>query len=534
MYKVLLVDDEVLIREAISENTKWTELGFTLMGTCKNGKEAVEFIKKDPPDLLLTDIYMPHMDGIELTEYVYNHYPDIKVIIISGYDEFEYAQKAMRFQVLDYILKPVTARELSELLQKVKKKLDEENRHKADLTKIRSAFVRNQPLLQARCLESLLKGMVDPQDLTSKMQEYDITLTGPYYVTALIEGDDVSEFVGDAQGQGTGLAYFSIFNIAEEIMDQCKGGITFQNAEEKTVLIFEGRYNIAGKAMEICEKIQTAIMDYVKIKTTIGLGTVVDSLAALPKSYDETMRAAAYKFQLGTNQVISAGSLERVGAYGSVAVKSYAGKIALAMKQNDEKEIEKNVSEFIAELRKTMRSRRQSILYIQNMIMTILELSGSTELDENMVSSAEKELLDSIFEKEHLSEIGRDIVSFCCKLAENMQEEREDICMRQARMAQNYIEENYRDSSISLHSVCSYLAISTSYFSAIYKKYTGETFVETLTKKRMEKAKQLLETTSKKTYEVAEDVGYSDPHYFSSTFKKITGCTPTEYAKKKR
>ena len=123
MYKVLLVDDEALIREAISENTKWNELGYELVGACKNGKEAIEKIKENPPDLLLTDICMPYVDGMDLTKFVYENYRDTKVVIISGYDEFEYAKNAVKYQVVEYILKPITALELSETLKKVREKV---------------------------------------------------------------------------------------------------------------------------------------------------------------------------------------------------------------------------------------------------------------------------------------------------------------------------------------------------------------------------------------------------------------------------
>ena len=122
MYKVLLVDDEALIREAISENTRWKELGYELMGTCKNGREAIERLDQEEADLVLTDICMPYVDGMELTRYLYEKHKGVKVIIISGYDDFEYAKTAVKYQVMDYILKPITAKELAQTLTRVKEK----------------------------------------------------------------------------------------------------------------------------------------------------------------------------------------------------------------------------------------------------------------------------------------------------------------------------------------------------------------------------------------------------------------------------
>ena len=125
MYKALLVDDEALTREAISENIPWKDLGFELIASCENGQEAMERMKETVPDLLLTDIYMPYVDGIELARYVYENHPDMKTVIISGYDEFEYAKQAVRYQVMEYILKPVTPSELMEVLLRAKESLDE-------------------------------------------------------------------------------------------------------------------------------------------------------------------------------------------------------------------------------------------------------------------------------------------------------------------------------------------------------------------------------------------------------------------------
>ncbi len=144
----------------------------------------------------------------------------------------------------------------------------------------------------------------------------------------------------------------------------------------------------------------------------------------------------------------------------------------------------------------------------------------TSSLNETELFQEERELLNTIYSKEHISEIGEDLISFCLHLAEGLKDQKDSYCKKQAVMAQDYIEKNYGNPDISLNSVCAHLAMSTSYFSSIFKAYTGETFIEALTKKRIEKAKSLIENTSMKTYEIAGQVGYSDPHYFSSSFKK--------------
>ena len=128
MYRILLVDDEALIREAVSENVKWEEYGYELAGSCENGREALEFIEKNPVDVVLTDICMPYMDGMELSEKLSEGYPSIKIIILSGYDDFDYAKKAIKYGVKEYLLKPITAEEMGEALLALKAEMDKEKK----------------------------------------------------------------------------------------------------------------------------------------------------------------------------------------------------------------------------------------------------------------------------------------------------------------------------------------------------------------------------------------------------------------------
>lgn len=534
MYKVLLVDDEALTREAISENTKWNELGYELTAACKNGKEAIEKIKENPPDLLLTDICMPYVDGMELTQFVYENYRDTKVVIISGYDEFEYAKKAVKYQVVEYILKPITAMELSDTLKKVREKLDDERMQNQNIQKIKGAYISNLPLLRGRFLNSLLAGSIPGGNLKEKLADYNIRLSGKRFMTAIVLGDDFTPFLSQEENIKPELAYFAIYNISQEIMEQYGLGVTFQDIEERTILVFGGEPGLEKRALGVCEEIQKAILKFLKIECTIAVGQVVDCLEKLYLSFTDTKRALEYKFLLGGNQIIYAANLRGPNAQLGVDVPRYVSKIVLGIKTGNEEDIRRNIEEFVEDIREAYVTKNRSIFYIQNAILSIMNALDTSAMNETLVFAEERELLNAIYNKEQLSGIGEDLSAFCVDIARNMKDQKDSYCKKQALMALDYIEKNYGNADISLNTVCSYLAMSTSYFSSIFKAYTGETFIEALTKKRMERSKQLLENTSKKTYEIADEVGYSDPHYFSSTFKKVTGMTPTEYAKKMR
>lgn len=535
MYKVLLVDDEVLIREAIGQNIRWNEMGFELLKSCENGREAMEVIQRTTPDLVLTDICMPYVDGIELARYIHENCPDTLTVIISGYDEFDYAKQAVRYQVMDYILKPITPAELTEMLQKARVSLDEKHARTKTLKKLKGAYQSNRPLLRGRFLNSLLRGDQRPEDLEEKMKEFEISLPGPFYNTAIVEGDDLSPFLNQYKGVRDELALFSICNIAQELVEQKGIGAVFQNMDAKTVVIFHGETREALHDMVETglEEIQTVIRELLLIETTIGVGEPAAALTGLYQSFEKAKAALELRWLLGGAQILRSGMLDASRST-PIDVIHWAERVLSCVKAGSGNEIEGIIREFAQEIREARISRDRSIIYMQNLLLTVVNSADLAEDQEALIFKEEKELMNRLYSYEHLRDMATDVISICRNIAKLRSEQRDSYGKKQAMRALEYIEQNYMKSDVSLNSVCSHLAMSTSYFSTLFKTHTGETFIEALTRKRMEKAKSLLENTSKRAYEVAEEVGFSDPHYFSISFKKATGKTPTEYAKEKR
>ena len=537
MYKVLLVDDETLIREAISENIQWEEMGFSFMGACENGKQAIEAIEKEQPDLLLTDINMPFVDGMELTKFVYENYPDTKVIIISGFDEFEYAKNAVKYQVLEYILKPITPMEFSETLLRVKKMFDERKENQRDMKKIRSAYVSNLPMVQGRYLHNLLNGTVDYSKLQDKQEELRLNLDANCYNTALVEGDNLEPFTSQYANVKDELALFAIYNITAELIASENCGIAFQGIDEKTAILFMGDEEemLKLKIKQILPKIHQAVEEFLQIQVTIAVGKTVSRLEELPDSFAKTKSALEYKFMLGGNQTIEAEEYEEIrNSAKHVDIFEWASQIATTIRTNKIEEIAQRTEQFIEQVKTSYVNKNRSFVYVQNLVLSVINLLELPEELEEEIYGQERNFMKQIYECENLDEIElrlRGTFRYICNLMSN---QRDSYGKRQAMMALEYIEKNYADSTVSLNSVCTALAMSTSYFSSIFKNYTGETFIESLTKKRMEKAKILLEQGNLKTYEIAEAVGYSDAHYFSVAFKKMVGKTPTEYAREVR
>ena len=537
MYKVLLVDDETLIREAISENIQWEEMGFSFMGACENGKQAIEAIEKEQPDLLLTDINMPFVDGMELTKFVYENYPDTKVIIISGFDEFEYAKNAVKYQVLEYILKPITPMEFTETLLRVKKMFDERKESQRDMKKIRSAYVSNLPMVQGRYLHNLLNGTVDYAKLDEKQEELRLNLSAGCYNTALVEGDSLEPFTSQYANVKDELALFAVYNITAEIVASENCGIAFQGTDEKTAILFMGdeEESLKIKMKQILPKIHQAMEEFLQIQVTIAVGKSVKRLEELPDSFAKTKSALEYKFMLGGNQIIEAEEYEEIrNSAKHIDIFEWASQMATTIRTNKIEEISQKTEQFVEQVKLSYVNKNRSFVYVQNLVLSVINLLELPEELEDEIYSQERNFMKQIYECENLDEIElrlRGTFRYICNLMSN---QRDSYGKRQAMLALDYIEKNYADSSVTLNSVCTALAMSTSYFSSVFKNYTGETFIESLTKKRMEKAKILLEQGNLKTYEIAEAVGFSDAHYFSVAFKKTVGKTPTEYAREVR
>ncbi|HOO29001.1 MAG TPA: response regulator, partial [Lachnospiraceae bacterium] len=300
MYKVIFADDEILIREAVSENTPWSEAGFKLTGTAENGRDAIALMEKDCPDLLLTDIRMPIMDGLELSSYVQKHFPDTKVMILSGHDEFEYAKRALKYGVSEYILKPITSQELCEELKKIKEKLDALKCERENVRKIQRAYQNNLPMLRDLYLNRVIEGNSSRNDLPEQLTHFNVKLYGGYQAVCMAVKEDSSEFFSKYKDMNRDIIEFAIYNIAHEIMEDYEQANCFRNMNDQTVFICTA--DTEKKLQEMIEKIGESIIfemnKCMKTKVSILVGTTVKQPYEWQVSYENAKLAEEFRFLL--------------------------------------------------------------------------------------------------------------------------------------------------------------------------------------------------------------------------------------------
>jgi two-component system response regulator YesN len=531
MYKILIADDEAMVREGIRDMMNWHELGYELVGAFENGREVIRALDDLHPDVVLTDINMPFVDGLELSRYLFEHFPRTKVIILTGYDEFDYAQQALKLKVHDFIVKPNTAQELREILSKVKEDLDEEARKLDSLSQLKMQLRESLPLLRERCLNQLVSGSLHSHAWEEKLAYLNICLQGPYYLAAIIDMDDHGELIKVHPGNESDLLYFAVYNISGEIVGKEGLGIVFQNYNEKTIVLLCGDHPdpLRDKAMEIFEEISHAVKKYLMFTVSIGVGDVCGSLKEISTSYKRAVSALDYRFLLGKNRVIRISDMEGTSHSVSSSNKQHDRMLVSAMKTGTPQELEQSIASIIQYLKESYLSINRCYIHIQQLIISIINTLHELGIDENQLHEPAMHPLTAIYQLNTLDEVEAWLQTYCAQASRFILEQRDSYSKVQAQKAEAFIMEHYMDVNISLNAVCKHLNMSTSYFSSLFKNYTGETLVSYLTRVRVEKAKELLKHTDLKSYAVADRVGYADPYYFSSIFKKATGMTATEY-----
>ena len=538
MYRILLVDDEILVRDAIKENIDWKSIDCELVGDCENGKQAAEFVQEHPVDIVLTDILMPYMDGMELSHFLHDNYPDIVIVIFSGFGEFEYAKKAIQYGVSEYLLKPVTAMELTGVIEKMKQKVDQQRREKSKMDKLAQnseKYRKNEQIIRSKNMEALVNCTTDVNKTIQRLSEMGIDISAASYRVALFDIDLYSGMykLDTEKRQESALMAFVLFNISDEIVTREKAGIAYQEGNNRVGILFQETWsrNFTSKTKEICREIQQKTKEVMGFDVSMGIGKWVKKPEELIQSHDMAAQTLQYRYLLGGNLLID---MEEQHPAQEINLDESLADLKEFMKTGQKEQVDQTLATIEEAIRQALMEKSRACMYLQQVIRTMDNACEDVSADMNRIREDRDELLRQVTDQKSFEDACKVVQKHTDRIFEILSEMNTSSSERQARLAIDYIQKNYMDPDLSLNSICSYLNISTSYFSTIFKDETGETFTEVLIRTRMEKARELLEKTTMKNYEIAEKVGFSDPHYFGISFKKMTGCTPTEYAREKR
>lgn len=549
MYKLILVDDEEEVRKGVLERIQWSKLGFEIAGEAENGKEALEIAEKVLPDVVITDIKMPFMDGITLCQKLKDKFPTTKVIILTGFDEFEFAKKAIQLNVMEYVLKPISAEELSEVLRKVKNRIDDDIASKEDLQNLKEHYRKSLPVLREKFLSNLIRNTIAVREIEEKSKNYGLNLQGNDFLVSIISIDfynisdrgnsseyaELKEHELFSRAADKELMKFAVLNIAEEIVNKYSLGIIFLHNDQIIILSVEKQANkeeLLEATLGILEEIRYSIEKYLKFTVTIGVGSNCKEIVNLNYSYDNAFKALEYRPLLGNNRIIYIEDLEPQSEQrvGFDELKERA--LTSSLKLGNTSEIKETLDYLFKEIIDAKASFNDYQIYLLEIVTTILKVAKDMKVNMDSVFGSNFNLLVEMYKLNDIRGLKEWITVICIKIMGHIAIERQDSCKLLVNKAKEYVESKYFENDLTIEKTCKHLHISPTYFSTIFKRETKLTFIAYLTQVRMNTAKDLLRRTDLKFFEIAEKIGYSEPNYFSYCFKKNYGISPSEYRNK--
>lgn len=527
LYRILLVDDEEEVRRGIIRKMEWEKLGFEVAGDAENGEEALEKVEQLQPDVVITDIRMPYMDGLTLTRRIREKYPSIRVLIFSGYDDFEYAQQAIKLHVTEYILKPVNVEELSEILTRVRENLEEEIKQRRDIDSLRESYLGNLPILRELFLNDLVRGEADESAVVPKLREYGIDiLDACRWVAAVIHVERA-----DAQTLALPreLIPISVRGLVEDSLRGYYRFAVFNSMDEITVIVAIDEDNsqtgLSNLLHDICKECRRVL----EVAITAGVGYSCETLPEISRSYESAVDALGYRAIVGTGRPIYINDVEPVGKGKLQFHDRDEEELVAAIKFGTPDKIDGVIRALSARMEDAKVHTRQYQVYMLSIANCMIRLTQQYDLDIDVMFDASgqyAEVLEGICRREEFADR---ITVIACRMNEVMNRERDNTTRRVIQEAKEYIREHYADPELSVETLCRHLHMSPAYFSTVFKKETGQAYVNYLTEVRLKKAVELLNETDDKTYMIAQKVGYQEQNYFSYVFKKRYGVSPTKY-----
>lgn len=534
MFRMIVADDEQMVLNGIKRVIPWEEYNIEIIAEATDGQDAYDLCLKLHPDILFTDIRMPLMDGLEVAMRLNEQESDIKIIIFSGAQDFEFAKTALNIDVEGYILKPIKVNELKQVVNKVINRINMERSREQKMQQMVNQLHENMALMKEKFLRNLISGSYsNKEDVDDKLEYFQITMGScEDLLVAIAQIDDYSKSIRDHSEEEKQLLCFSINNTLNEIVASQETGFCFTVSENEFVIIFlDVQKNI--RYLDICEEIIQYIGKLYGLTVSIGLGNPVMDVLQLPKSYKSAKDALQYKFYSGKGSLLSIADVDKInGISKDMRNVEYSNlyeaenKLVSHVRMGDGTAVTRIIDEIFNNLAEA------PVDYIVYCCIEAVSIASRAiyELGDNIdtIVGKRSRILDDINRMEDVFDLKTYMNSVFGKMAGYFSVKYEQRNRRMIEKINKLIEQNYME-DIDLKNISSEVYLSPNYISLIYKKVTGESVIEHLTRLRMEAARELLRTTDLKIYEIAVRVGYENQYYFSSVFKKYNGMHPMKF-----
>ncbi len=521
-YRILLVDDEEELRAGIRRKIDWEALGFTLAGEAANGEDALELAEQIMPDVLLTDIKMPFMDGLTLCRQLKQRLPAIRIVIFSGFDDFEYARQAIGMNVFEYILKPLTAAELTGVLQRLREDMDAQRAQRQDIEKLRRSYEETLPVLRGLFYARLLNGQIKGNQIAERALRYEIQLDGAQWVTARVHVSNMGEDPDE-------LVLLSLKTFFEEnlVLEGCEFRCLLYDDDLAVIAGFAEKADVYALLGEL-ERVRILAETILRLQLTVGLGQVAEQLEQLSVSAQGAKSALEYQVILGSGRTLYIEDLEPTRTDVLNFGTPEEEELMNAVKLGGPEQIRAMIQRMMLVNREQI-SLGQFQCFFLELVTCLIRLARDREVPLEEVFGNDFTGAVRLTDFQSPEELAGWVEKRCLRLQEMLRRQRKYTTTRTVDKAREYIQQNYADCDLSVEMLCDHLHLSSAYFSTMFKKETGMSFTAYVTKVRMEAAAVLLRDTEEKTYLIAEQIGYQDPNYFSYAFKRYFNTSPSKY-----
>lgn len=541
MLKIFLAEDEVIVRETIKRMIPWEDLGFELVGEAADGEMALPLLLRQKPDLLITDIKMPFMDGLTLAKVAKKEIPGLKVVILSGYDDFNYAKQAINIGVEDYLLKPITKNALIERLTEIRSRYEHEKTQKEYYEKFHREMQAYEKNSSRDFFEALVSGSMDMMEIYRRSEKLGLDIVAEAYNVLIFTMNCEEDFSGQREGYSEWEA--ESLELLGEFFSENTSAMLFRcNIFSYGVLIKGQKETIEENTRSCVSEIQR-ILDRKEQKRQwfVAAGEPVERLSQIQKSYYSASRAFSQRYLYDENILYydEMASMEKknvteddstylqkvdVNALNPVILQKFLSNGLLEETENFVKDYFYAIGQ---EPLESLVFRNYVTLNVRFSVMSFLKEIGcdtrtlEQEDTEDVLSESSKSLENAIAYAEK-------IISQAIALRDQNSGNKNRSILK---TAVDFIDSHYMEEDMSLNKAANAANVSANHFSALFSQNMGQTFIEYLTNLRMNKAKEYLRCTSMRSSEIAGEIGYKDAHYFSYLFKKTQGMTPSDYRK---
>lgn len=543
MLKIFLAEDEVVVRETIKRMIPWEELGFELVGEAADGEMALPLLLRQQPDLLITDIKMPFMDGLTLARLAKKEIPGLKVVILSGYDDFNYAKQAIGIGVEDYLLKPITKNALIERLSEIRSRYEHEKTQKEYYEKFQREMQAYEKNSSRDFFEALVGGSMDMMEVYKRAEKLGLDIVAEAYNVLIFTMNCDEDFSGQRDEYSSWEA--ESLELLENFFAGHSSAMLFRSN------IFSYGVLLKGQRETIEENTRACVDEIRKILSRqdgrrewfLAVGQSVERLSQIQKSYHTASRAFSQRYLYDENVLFydEMETMEQRGNATDAEDNAYLQKVdvnalnpAILQKflsNGLQEETENFVKDYFyaigQEPMESLVFRNYVILNVRFSVLSFLKGLGCNT-DEIEPEDTEEVLTESGKSMESAIAYAENVISRAITLRDQNSGNKNRSILK---TAVDFIDSHYMEEDISLNTVANVANVSSNHFSALFSQNMGQTFIEYLTTLRMNKAKELLRCTGMRSSEIAGEIGYKDAHYFSYLFKKTQGMTPSDYRK---